>query len=100
VEGYVLLMDTRLHEQFPDRLISITGSFRRHLEILDEAEWITTIPAIELTQFFTSQNLPVEEVSAEELVVSAKENISLRFRITSKQSFYTRLLKRVAVSRS
>ena len=38
VEGYVLLMDKKLHEQFPGELISITGGFRRHLEILEEAD--------------------------------------------------------------
>ena len=93
VEGYVLLADSKLREQFPERLISITSGFRRHLEILDEAEWVTTITAAELIQFFTSQNLPAEEVGANEIVVTAKENIQLRFRITSKQSFYKNLFE-------
>src|SRR5664279_3996027 len=66
VEGYVLMLNTKLQEHFPGELISITGGFRRHLEILDEAEWITTIPAKDLNQFFTMQSLPVEEVSAQE----------------------------------
>jgi DNA polymerase (family 10) len=93
VEGYVLMSDTKLREQFPGKLISITGGFRRHLEILEEAEWITTIPATDLTQFLTSQNLPVEEISSSELVVAVKENIRLRFRITSGESFYSNLFE-------
>jgi DNA polymerase (family X) len=93
VEGYVLMLEAKLHEHFPGQLISVTGGFRRHLEILEEAEWITTIPAKDLNQFFTIQNLPVEEINSEELVINGKENIRLRFRITSKQSFYTTLFE-------
>jgi DNA polymerase (family X) len=93
VEGYVLILDTKLREQFPGELISITGGFRRHLEILEEATWVTTIPATDLTRFFTSQNLPVEEINSRELVVVVKENISLLFRITSKEFYYSHLFE-------
>jgi DNA polymerase (family 10) len=52
VEGYVLLTDTRLREQFPGELISISGGFRRHLEILEEATWITSITVTDIIKFF------------------------------------------------
>jgi len=93
VEAYVLMWDAKLREHFPGQLISMTGGFRRHLEILEEAEWITTIPAKDLNQFFTIQNLPVEELSAEELLIPVPENIRLRFRIASKQNFYSGLFE-------
>jgi DNA polymerase (family X) len=93
VEGYVLMSDTKLREQFPEELISLTGSFRRHLETLEEATWITSISIADLTRYFKEQNLPVEELNAQELVVAARENIRLRFLITPKQSFYKRLFE-------
>jgi DNA polymerase (family 10) len=93
VEGYVLSIQAKLREIFPGQLISITGRFRRHLEILDEAEWITTIPVADLTAFFVSQHLPVEEVNTHELIVSGQENIAMRFRIVPGNSFYTRLFE-------
>jgi DNA polymerase (family 10) len=93
VEGYVLLTETRLRQQFPQELISISGGFRRHLEILEEATWITTIPESDFVRFFTSQNLPVEKTPSGDVLIAAEDNISLRFTFSSKQSFYSRLFE-------
>ena len=68
-------------------------AFRRHLEILDQAEWVTTIPISELTDFFTTQNFHTTEAKPGELLVSGQENINLRFLILSRDSFYSRLFE-------
>jgi DNA polymerase (family 10) len=93
VEGYVLLTETRLRQQFPQELISVSGGFRRHLEILEEATWISTIPESDLIRFFTSQNLPVEKTPSGDVLVSAEDNIRLRFTFSSQQNFYSRLFE-------
>ncbi len=52
VEGYVLTIHKNLRESFPGQQISITGAFRRQLETIDQAEWISSIPINDLTRFF------------------------------------------------
>jgi DNA polymerase (family 10) len=93
VEGYVLLTDTRLREHFPGELLSLTGGFRRHLETLEEATWITSISVDDLSRFFTEQHLPVELSNLQEIIVAARENIRLRFLIATRQSFYKLLFE-------
>ncbi len=61
VEGYVLSIHKKLLEFFPGELISITGAFRRHLEIIDQADWITSISPGSLIPFFTSHKFLIEE---------------------------------------
>ena len=93
VEGYVLSIQAKLHETFPEQLNAITGGFRRHLEKLDEAEWVTTVSFSELTEFFHSLSLPVTEEKPGEGVVSSQENIRLRFRTVPRDAFYKRLFE-------
>ena len=87
VEGHVLSLQAKLRETFPGQLISTTGEFRRHLEILDEVQWVTTIPATDLTAFFAPQNLLLTEEKSGELVVSGQENIRLRFLLANPESY-------------
>jgi DNA polymerase (family X) len=92
VEGYVLSVHKNLRESFPGQQIAITGAFRRHLEIIDQADWITCIPLQELKTFFTSQKFKSEE-SQDALVISGDENIRLRFQIVPLASFHQSLFE-------
>jgi DNA polymerase (family X) len=93
VEGYVLSIHKKLRETFPGQLISITGAFRRQLETIDQAEWITSIPKNDLTSFFKSQNFLIEQESSGELHISGQENIKLKFQIVAIESFYSSLFE-------
>jgi DNA polymerase (family X) len=93
VEGYVLSIQKILHESFPGQLISLCGAFRRQLETIDLAEWITTIPASDLHAFFTSKGFNAREEIPEELIISGDENIKLRFRTMPAVSFYSRVFE-------
>jgi DNA polymerase (family X) len=88
VEGYVLSVHKNLRESFPGQQIAVTGAFRRHLEIIDQAEWITCISLQELKTFFGSQKFKTEEESQDVLVISGDENIRLRFQIVPPAAFY------------
>jgi DNA polymerase (family X) len=88
VEGYVLSIHKKLRASFPGELISVTGAFRRHLETIDTADWITSIPVADLTVFLTSQNFRIEEEKNGVLSFSGNENIKLTFQIVSRESFY------------
>jgi DNA polymerase (family X) len=93
VEGYVLTIQKKLREFFPGQLISFTGSFRRQLETIDQAEWITDIPVPDLTAFFRREKFLIEEENQDELLISDNENIKLQFKIVARESFYTRVFE-------
>ena len=93
VEGYVLTTHKKLRESFPNAMISITGSFSRQLEIIDEAMWITTIPAEELTKFFNTAVCLIAEDRPDELIISGNETIRLRFRIVAPARFHAEVFE-------
>jgi DNA polymerase (family X) len=93
VEGYVLMLHKKLRESFPGNEISITGTFRRQLETIDQAEWITTIPIPDLTSFFSAQKYQIEEEGPDKIIVTGNENIRLSFLVVSPDTFYTRLFE-------
>jgi DNA polymerase (family X) len=89
VEGYVLMLHKKLRESFPGNEIAITGAFRRQLETIDQAEWITTIPMAGLIRFFSEQNFLIEEEGADKLIISGNENIRLCFLVVTPDTFYS-----------
>jgi DNA polymerase (family 10) len=88
VEGYILSIHKNLLESFSGELISVSGAFRRQLEIIDQALWITSMPASSLIPFFTSHKFQIEEEKLDELIISGQENIKLKFQIVPRDSFY------------
>jgi DNA polymerase (family X) len=93
VEGYVLSVDKNLHEYFHGQRLAITGAFRRQLEIIDQAVWITSIPLADLAAFFKSKNFLIEEEKPDELLISGNENIKLQFLSAPGSTFYSRLFE-------
>ena len=93
VEGHVHTIHKLLRESFQGHLISVSGAFRRQLETIGQALWITTIPLSELTAFFQSNQFQIEQEKPGELVVSGSENIKLQFQIVSPESFHIRVFE-------
>jgi DNA polymerase (family X) len=93
VEGYVLSIHKKLKETFPGQSISVTGAFRRHLEIIDQVDWITSIPLEDLTLFFTSQNYIAEATGQHTVQITGGDNIKLIFHIVEAASFHDRLFE-------
>jgi DNA polymerase (family X) len=93
VEGYVLMLHKKLRESFPGSEISITGTFRRQLETIDQAEWITTIPIPDLISFFSAQKYLIEEEGPDKLIITGNENIRLSFLVVSPDTFYSRVFE-------
>ena len=93
VEGYALSIVKKINEFFPGQLISTSGGFRRHLEILDQLQFITTIPHSDLTDYFQKENYKIEVEKTDELLISSNENINLQFQIVSRESFYSGLFE-------
>ncbi len=93
VEGFVLSIHKKLRETFPGQHIAMSGAFRRQLEILNQASWITCVPAGDLTGFFKEQNFTVEEEKPGVLLISGSENMKLQFEVVPPDSFYYRLFE-------
>jgi DNA polymerase (family X) len=93
VEGYVHTIHKLLRESFPGQQISITGAFRRQLETIDQASWITSIPIHELIAFFKSKQFKIEEEKTERLLVSGDENIKLQFEFVPPESFHVKVFE-------
>jgi DNA polymerase (family X) len=93
VEGYVLSVHKNLRETFHGQQLAITGAFRRQLEIIDKAEWITCIPVPDLAAFFKTKKFAIETEKPDELLISGDENIKLLFQSVPPDLFYSRLFE-------
>jgi len=93
VEGYVHLVNKNLRESFPQHLIAITGLFRRQLEIVDQPEWVCSIPQADLSSYLSTLELSVTQSANEILTVSGGEHISLKFHCVPSETFYSRLFE-------
>lgn len=87
VETYVQAYHLKLKEIFPNDQFEITGAFKRQLETLDAVEWVTTINATLIKQFFQENNYTVEIDTPEKLILKGKENIKLIFYFSNYQQF-------------
>ncbi len=90
-ESYALTISKTLQQHFPQYQFSITGAFRRQLEIIDQLEWVTTAPADVLQTFFESNNFTTVAISATTSRFKGPENIPLIFHPVVQETFYSTL---------
>jgi DNA polymerase (family X) len=93
VEGYVLTLHKKLRETFPKHLLSTTAAFRRQLETIDQAMWISSIPVSDILAFFTSNGFQSTEEKPGTLLFSYTENIQLKFECVLPAAFYMRVFE-------
>jgi DNA polymerase (family 10) len=60
VETYALSIHDRLKENFKTEKLALTGEFNRQLEVINQLEWVTTIPPDALSQFLGSNGFTAE----------------------------------------
>ncbi len=83
---------------FPGQLISITGAFRRQLEISTRLNGSHCCTCRGSNWFFQEQNIHGAEEEPGELVVSGSENMKLQFPVGYRQIHFTKdYLKQAAV---
>jgi DNA polymerase (family 10) len=89
IEEYALAIDNKLKEHFTGKQLSLTGEFRRQLEIIDQLAWVTTASSQELLSFFESAgNFVTLETTNATISFRGPENVPLKFYNASKESFY------------
>ncbi len=91
LEGYVLTIQKKLRENFPDAQIETTGAFRRQLEIIDHPEWITSLSSEKLQAFFAGSGFTVKSVSDRSTLFLDPENIVLEFYTPDVEKYFSTL---------
>ncbi len=102
IEAYAKTIHAKLQERFPQERLSITGEFRRQLEVIDKLQWVTTIAPDALTEFFVSSGFAREEpentdkpiaMSTGSVFFKGPEGIRLEFYTSDAARFASTLLE-------
>ena len=93
IESYAVAFTTSLQHYFKDYNIELTGAFKRQFSVIEELEWITTLPIEQLKNFFTINGYAVEEETSSHIVFKGNENVVLKFYTTNKTTFYSKIFQ-------
>ncbi len=93
VESFVEVFNIKIKEAFKNEKLEITGAFRRHLEIIEELEWVTTIPKNELKDFLLKSGFEIIKELPNTITINAEGTPAITFYITSDENFYVHIVK-------
>ena len=91
VEDFVQALQTKLQEKFKEHRFTVTGEFRRQLDIIEVLEWVTTASGKELIHFFGEEEIQVTSVSEDLLELLTNDSMRIRFHLTSANAFSQKL---------
>jgi DNA polymerase (family 10) len=94
IEKYAADSDKRIKAAFLNEQFELAGDFRRHLEIIEKLEWVTTAEPKNLRDFFTANEYEVVSSTETESQFKGKENVLLVFYNTTKEKFYETLFEK------
>jgi DNA polymerase (family X) len=92
-EPYALAIDQKLKEKFPGNRFEITGEFKRHLEIINQLAWITTVEIGLLKNFLEANQFVVENLQDNAISCKGPEAVSLFFYCTEDNTFFRLLFE-------
>ena len=92
-EPYVLSIQKSLQEKFSAEKFEPTGEYKRHNEIINQLEFVTTAQSSLLIKFLEGNDFKIEMDSPETLVSKGPEGMKLIFYFATKESFYTKLFE-------
>ena len=91
VESFEEAIRTKLQHKFGAELIEVTGAFRRQLEIIEKLEWVTTVDAQKLKNFFDEEAFQVIAEGRDQIQFQADAMLQLTFHLASRENFAARL---------
>lgn len=94
IEQYAAQVDDKLKTVFKDQQFELAGDFRRHLEIIEKIEWVTTTDTKTLRDFFIANEFEIVVNAATESAFKGKENVLLVFYHSTPQKFYQTLFEK------
>ena len=93
IENYAQLLHEKLVKGFDPYKMTITGAFRRQMEVIDKLEWCTTVSSTELKKFLLEMGFEAIEEDADHVEFKGKENLRLDFYLCDNKSFYKKLFQ-------
>ncbi|SKA18931.1 DNA polymerase/3'-5' exonuclease PolX [Sediminibacterium ginsengisoli] len=91
IESYATVLDQKLKEVFRGQQFFLTGEYRRQLEIINRLEWVTTVPAGAIKDFFTEQEYEITASDGNFISLKGRENVSLSFYSCTPEAIHRQL---------
>ncbi len=93
LEPFAEAFHLKLKEKFPQHKFEITGTYRRQMEIIENLEWVTTVPSDLLKNYLITESIQLVTDRDGLLIVSVDGRLLLEFHIAKEEDFYTRLFE-------
>ncbi|GAA4748317.1 helix-hairpin-helix domain-containing protein [Flavisolibacter ginsenosidimutans] len=93
VEDFALALTQKIEQKFPAEKTSLTGEFRRQMEIISQLEWVTTVSKEALKNFLSGEGILLLQELSDLLVFRAEDLVNLEFHLTTKEAFANTLLE-------
>ena len=84
--GYAEALTQQLQSAFPQHAFLLTGAIRRHLEIVEQIEWVTTASAIELQNLFIAQQFETLSINNETVTFKSAHNVEIQFHLANSSN--------------
>lgn len=88
-EPYAWQLNTLLQQQFSGDQFSLTGEFRRQMEIIHQLEWVTTVSTDNLARFMARSGYSISSNENAVLDMQHPNNIAIRFYCCAPNLFGT-----------
>ena len=79
IETYASAIDEKIKKEFSQYQFFVTGAFKRHLEIIEKLEWVTTASLLSIKEFFITNEFEVINETDDYVSIKGKENVTLGF---------------------
>ena len=93
VASFIEEVDQRLKAVFHEQRFAVTGAFRRQMEIVQEAEWVTTAGITPLKDELSKHDFETEEETSNSILFKSEAGLRLKFYIANEHNFGTRLFE-------
>ncbi|GAB4091482.1 helix-hairpin-helix domain-containing protein [Flaviaesturariibacter terrae] len=93
VEAFAQAIQAHLEQHYPDAQHALTGPYRRHCEVIDELEWVSTISVKEAKRFFEGEAFTLVSESNEWVEFVSGEGLLLRLYFCGTDDFGTVLFR-------
>lgn len=93
VEDFALALTQKLQGAFPTEQTSLTGEFRRQLEIISQLEWVTTIAKDDLIDSVSNEQVALLQTMNDLAIFRADDLVNLAFHLATKESVAEVLLE-------
>jgi len=93
VESYALDVHSLLSRSFSHHQLAFTGDFRMQSEIINRVEWVTTIPAEQLTALLAGNGISLHEENSPWTHFLGPQHIILSFLVADPSDFYRLLFE-------